>query len=156
MRASSKVYYAEYFPLHLLGCCTNYSHIAFLFKKGKHHKIFFSGDSGYDTHFKEIGDKYGTFDISLLECGQYNQDWKFLHMMPEETAKAGVDLKSKLILPVHWGAFTLAYHDWTDPIERILKKAEELEIRVTTPKIGETVIIGKDTFPVEKWWFNLL
>ena len=120
--------------------------------KGGNDNIFFSGDSGYDTHFKEIGEKYGPFDISLMECGQYNEDWKLLHMMPEETVQASIDLKSKLALPIHWGAFTLAFHDWTDPIERVTKKANELNLPITTPKIGEPVLFGNETFPTEKWW----
>lgn len=120
--------------------------------RGNDDKIFFSGDSGYDTHFKEIGDKYGSFDISLVECGQYNEDWKLLHMMPEETVQASINLKSKLAMPIHWGAFTLAFHDWTDPIERMTKKAIELNLPVTTPKIGEPIILGTATFPQEKWW----
>ncbi|MBC8214987.1 MAG: MBL fold metallo-hydrolase [Candidatus Marinimicrobia bacterium] len=124
--------------------------------KGSKDNIYFSGDSGYDTHFKKIGEKYGPFDISLLECGQYNEDWKLLHMMPEETALAAIDLKSKLAMPIHWGAFTIALHDWNEPVERMLKKANELNLSVTTPKIGESVILGKDTFPTEKWWKNYI
>ncbi len=124
--------------------------------RGKKDNIYFSGDSGYDSHFKEIGNKYGPFDISLMECGQYNEEWKAIHMMPEETVQASIDLKSKLVLPIHWGAFTLAYHDWTDPIERITKKASEVNLPVTTPKIGEPIIIGNSSFPTEKWWKNYI
>lgn len=120
--------------------------------RGTKNNIYFSGDSGYDVHFKDIGDKYGPFDISLLECGQYNEDWKLLHMMPEESVQASIDLKSKLILPIHWGAFTLAFHDWTEPVERLKLKATELNAPVTTPKIGEPVILGNGTYPIEKWW----
>lgn len=120
--------------------------------QGKNENIFFSGDGGYDTHFKDIGDKYGPFDISLMECGQYHKDWKLFHMMPEETVQASIDLKSNLTMPIHWGAFTLAYHDWTEPIERALKKANELNAAVTTPKIGEIVLVGDTNFPTEKWW----
>jgi len=120
--------------------------------KGSESNIFFSGDSGYDEHFKEIGDKYGPFDITLMECGQYNDDWKFIHMAPEETAQAAVDLNSKIFLPIHWGAFTLAFHSWTDPIERVAKKAKELGIPVTTPKIGEPIIIGNEQYPNQPWW----
>jgi L-ascorbate metabolism protein UlaG (beta-lactamase superfamily) len=124
--------------------------------KGEKDNIFFSGDSGYDVHFKEIGEKFGPFDISLMECGQYNIDWKLLHMMPEEAVQASIDLKSKLTLPIHWGGFTLAFHDWTDPIERILIKANELNIPITTPKIGEAVIVGSKNFPREKWWTDYI
>ncbi|MCP3928897.1 MAG: hypothetical protein GY705_07340 [Bacteroidetes bacterium] len=124
--------------------------------KGTKDNIYFSGDSGYDIHFKEIGEKYGPFDISLMECGQYNENWKLLHMMPEETVQASLDLKSKLTLPIHWGGFTLAFHDWTDPIERVMIKANELNMKITTPKIGETVILGNENFPSEKWWMNYM
>ena len=123
---------------------------------GAKDNIYFSGDSGYDTHFKKIGEEYGSFDISLTECGQYNEDWKLLHMMPEEAVQAAIDLKSKLILPIHWGAFTLAFHEWTDPIERITKKANELNMPIATPKIGEPVILGNTIFPTEKWWTNYI
>lgn len=123
---------------------------------GNKDNIFFSGDSGYDTHFKEIGEKYGPFDISLMECGQYHEDWKLYHMMPEETVLASIDLKSNLVMPIHWGAFTLALHDWTDPIERIIKKANELDLQITTPRIGEPVVLGKRTYPNEKWWTNYM
>lgn len=120
--------------------------------KGHKDNIFFSGDSGYDIHFKEIGDKYGPFDLSLMECGQYNEDWKYLHMMPEETAQAAADLNSKLTMPIHWGAFSLAYHDWTDPVERMKIKAHELNVSVATPQIGEPLLLGNHTYPTSNWW----
>jgi len=87
-----------------------------------------------------------------MECGQYNEEWKVIHMMPEETVQAAVDLKSKLVLPIHWGAFILAFHDWTDPIKRVTKKAKELNMPLTTPKIGQSVILGSEDFPTERWW----
>jgi L-ascorbate metabolism protein UlaG (beta-lactamase superfamily) len=123
---------------------------------GSKDNIYFSGDSGYDTHFKEIGEKYGPFDISLIECGQYNDNWKLIHMMPEESAQAGVDLKSKLVVPIHWGAFSLALHDWTDPIERIVKKSNELGIPLATPKIGEPFEVNSTEIEIstEYWWLN--
>ena len=120
--------------------------------KGENHNIFFSGDGGYDTHFKEIGEAYGPFDISLIECGQYNNNWKEFHMMPEESVQAAIDVKSKLAMPIHWGAFTLAMHDWTDPIERFLAKAETLNLPVATPRIGESVMVGDSVFPAKTWW----
>jgi len=123
---------------------------------GEKDNIYFSGDSGYDTHFKEIGDRYGPFDISLMECGQYNEEWKVIHMMPEETVQASIDLQSKLVLPIHWGAFTMAYHKWTDPVERITKRANEMNLPVTTPKIGEPVILGKAHYPNEQWWIDYM
>lgn len=88
---------------------------------GQKTKIFFSGDSGYAPHFKEIGDKYGPFDLTLMECGQYDPRWSAIHMLPEETVQAHIDVQGELLLPIHWGAFTLALHEWSDPIERVTK-----------------------------------
>lgn len=113
--------------------------------------LYLGGDSGYDTHFKTIGDKYGPFDLAILECGQYNRNWPHIHMMPEETAQAAVDLRTKLLLPVHWAKFTLSLHPWNEPIKRVTKKAAELHLRVTTPMIGEPVALGND-YPHAPWW----
>lgn len=74
------------------------------------HKLYLGGDSGYDSHFKEIGEKHGPFDVAILESGQYNTMWPLIHMMPEETVQAAVDLYAKALLPVHWGKFSLALH----------------------------------------------
>ena len=113
--------------------------------------LFLGGDSGYDSHFKEIGERFGPFDLAVLESGQYNISWPNIHMMPEETVQAAIDLKAKVLLPVHWGKFTLAMHAWDEPIKRVLKKAEELNVKVTTPKIGEPLTLG-EIFPSERWW----
>ncbi|OUR91923.1 hypothetical protein A9Q87_08970 [Flavobacteriales bacterium 34_180_T64] len=114
--------------------------------------IFFSGDSGYAPHFKEIGEKYGPFDFAMMECGQYNEMWPEVHMFPEETAQAGLDIKAKKIMPIHWGAFKLAMHSWTDPIERVTKKAKELNIDVVTPRIGESIFLDGSNTLNDKWW----
>ncbi|WP_027084722.1 MBL fold metallo-hydrolase [Cohnella panacarvi] len=115
-------------------------------------RIYFSGDSGYGPHFKQIGEKYGPFDLTLMECGQYDTRWHLIHMLPEETVQAHQDVGGKLMLPIHWGAFTLALHDWTDPIERVLKAAAASGVTVTTPRIGQSVPIGSSNYPSDKWW----
>ncbi|MDF2157965.1 MBL fold metallo-hydrolase [Algoriphagus sp. CAU 1675] len=122
--------------------------------KGSQENIYFSGDSGYGPHFNEIGKKYGPFNFAMLECGQYNENWKEIHMMPEETAQAGVDLGAKIIMPIHWGAFSLAMHSWTDPVERVLVKAEQLQIPVFIPKIGEYIEIKEEMSITEQWWIK--
>ncbi|MGP8216940.1 MAG: MBL fold metallo-hydrolase [Bacteroidia bacterium] len=119
--------------------------------KTKDHSIYLGGDSGYDTHFKEIGKKYGPFDLALLESGQYGDAWKSIHMIPEETIQASVDIKASKILPVHWAKFSLSLHPWDEPIERLTKKAAEMNVEVTTPMIGEPVIIG-EKYPAQMWW----
>jgi len=72
--------------------------------KSKNNSIFFSGDSGYGNHFKEIGEKYGPFDFSMLECGQYNEQWAQIHMTPEKTIQASIDVQSKLMMPISLGS----------------------------------------------------
>lgn len=114
--------------------------------------IFFSGDSGYGEHFKEIGNKYGPFDFAMMECGQYNESWPDIHMFPEETAQAGIDLKAKAIMPIHWGGFKLALHSWTDPIERVQKEAKTLGIPLVTPKIGAPIQLKALELDSDIWW----
>ncbi|HXP50893.1 MAG TPA: MBL fold metallo-hydrolase [Bacteroidia bacterium] len=119
--------------------------------KTKNHSIYLGADSGYDKHFKEIGEKHGPFDLAILESGQYNEMWHGIHMMPEETVQASIDLKATTLLPVHWGKFCLSLHPWNEPIERVIKKAGELNVKLATPMIGETIIIG-EKYPAEMWW----
>jgi L-ascorbate metabolism protein UlaG (beta-lactamase superfamily) len=118
------------------------------------YSLYLGGDSGYDTHFKTIGEKYGPFDLALLECGQYNEGWPLIHMMPEQTVQASIDLRAKVLMPVHWSKFQLSLHTWKEPIERVSRAAEEKRVTLTTPMIGQPVTIGKN-YPNEKWWEKL-
>ena len=102
-----------------------------------------------------IGDKYGPFDIALLECGQYNERWSDIHMMPEETAQAGLDVKAKKIMPIHWAGFKLALHEWTDPIVRVQEKAKELNIELITPRIGQEIKVKDSIHNYSNWWKDL-
>ncbi len=123
------------------------------------HNLYLGGDSGYDSHFKDIGKQYGPFDLAILESGQYNAMWPLIHMLPEETVQAAVDLKAKAMMPVHWGKFKLGMHPWDEPVKRVLIKAEELnkeqgtgkKIQVATPKIGEPLLINGN-YNTNNWW----
>lgn len=114
-------------------------------------KIFIGGDSGYDTHFAKIGNEHGPFDLALLECGQYNNSWRYIHMMPEQTVQAAIDLKAKVLMPVHWAKFALALHAWDEPIERVTKEAHRLNRPIIHPMIGEEVNLNKPVLSQE-WW----
>ncbi len=114
-------------------------------------KIYIGGDSGYDTHFAKIGAEYGPFDLALLECGQYNKSWKYIHMMPEQTVQAAIDLKAKNLMPVHWGKFALSLHAWDEPITRITKEAARLAVPLVHPMIGELVDLSQFA-PTTEWW----
>lgn len=114
-------------------------------------KIFIGGDSGYDETFKKIGEEFGPFDIAMLECGQYNTQWPYIHMMPEQVVQAALDLNTTVLLPVHWGKFTLALHAWNEPIKRLTQEAAIRGLNITTPKIGQPVLLNNiDKF--SPWW----
>lgn len=119
--------------------------------KGTSSSIFFSGDSGYGQHFKQIGEKYGPFDITMMECGQYDQQWPNSHMTPEQSVQAHLDLKGQLYMPMHWSTFKIALHPWDEPIGRALQEAAKRGVTIATPRIGESVTKGDSTsFP--PWW----
>jgi L-ascorbate metabolism protein UlaG (beta-lactamase superfamily) len=117
------------------------------------YRLFLGGDSGYGNHFSAIGSKYGPFDMAILECGQYGESWPYIHMLPEETVLAAKDLKAKVLLPVHWAKFELAFHDWDDPIKRVVKSSAENDQPITTPLIGEPVIVNS-SYPNKTWWVS--
>ncbi|MEA4925843.1 MAG: MBL fold metallo-hydrolase [Syntrophomonadaceae bacterium] len=115
-----------------------------------------SGDGGYDAHFRENGEKYGPFNIALIEGGQYDPHWPWGHMAPEQAMQANLDVNSKEMMLMHWGTFTLVFHSWTDSIERSLKEAKRAGINLIAPKIGETFILGPGLSnpPFARWNLN--
>jgi L-ascorbate metabolism protein UlaG (beta-lactamase superfamily) len=116
-----------------------------------HHRIFFSGDSGYFDGFKRIGTVYGPFDMTFIECGAYNPAWAEVHMFPEQTVQAHMDLKGKLLHPIHWGTFNLSLHPWYDPMERLTTAAAARGVATATPIVGDTTIFG-ERIPSAHWW----
>lgn len=120
---------------------------------GENTRLYASGDGGYGDHFKEIGKKYGPFDITLMEGGQYDRRWADIHMIPEQSVQAHIDVKGKYMMLMHWGAFTLAKHGWTEPVERALAEAKKKEVNIITPKIGETVLLDAELEMTNySWW----
>lgn len=118
--------------------------------KSSEHSIYWSGDSGYDGHFKQIGEKLGPFDWGFMECGQYNERWDQIHMYPEDCVQAAIDAKVKYTIPVHWGAFSLALHHWKDPITRFVSSAEQKGQAFLTPAPG--TIINMNMNNTDSWW----
>jgi L-ascorbate metabolism protein UlaG (beta-lactamase superfamily) len=115
------------------------------------HNIYFSGDSGYFDGFKTIGEKYGPFDIAFMECGAYNKEWADVHMFPEQTVQASLDLKAHYVWPIHWGTFNLALHDWFDPMKRVTLAAQAQGVKLLTPIFGQ-VVEYPGRMQTEKWW----
>ena len=119
-------------------------------------KLYLGGDSGYDTHFAEIGEKFGGFNLALLDNGQYNLAWQAIHMLPDEALKAAKDLQTKRLFPVHSSKFKLAYHPWDEPLKIISKlNEEEYHFPLVTPKIGEIIYLNDSTQTFSKWWENV-
>ncbi|MBD1362917.1 MBL fold metallo-hydrolase [Mucilaginibacter sp. ZT4R22] len=119
--------------------------------QSENYKLFYSGDTGYGPHFKEIGQSYGPFDLAFLECGQYSKNWPYTHMSPAQTAQAGIDLRARMIQPVHWAKFAESDHPWHQPVDLLLPSAKRLAIAVNTPLIGEPYVIG-DPAKRAVWW----
>ncbi|MBK6282848.1 MAG: MBL fold metallo-hydrolase [Draconibacterium sp.] len=118
-------------------------------------RIFIGGDGGYDKHFAEIGEKFGGFDLAILENGQYNTSWKYIHMMLNEVLQAAKDLKAKRLFPVHSSKFALANHSWDTPLKTITEKNKIDKQTLVTPIIGEMVFIKDTTRIFTEWWVGL-
>ncbi len=118
--------------------------------RSQSHSLYYSGDSGYGSHFREIGEKYGPFDVVFLESGQYNPNWSS-HLIPDHWPVVMLELKGKMWLPVHWGIFSFAPHEWDDPIIAAYSQAQKHNIHLLTPRIGEIVDLNNPQ-EFEKWW----
>ena len=113
--------------------------------------IWFSGDGGYGNHFKEVGKRLGPFDFAFMECGQYNEDWRPVHLFPDESVQAAIDAKAKKAMPVHWAGFALSYqHTWQEPAEHFVNAAIEKNMDYLTPALGE--IFNPFSEEKKRWW----
>ena len=117
-------------------------------------KIYIGEDSGYGKHFKEIGERFGPIDFAFLENGQYNELWRYIHMMPEEVPQAGRDLQARYIIPVHSAKFPLANHAWDEPLKRVYRAALEADVHLLTPRLGQCMDLD-DLKPTVPWWEGL-
>ena len=114
-------------------------------------RIFVSGDGGYDTHFADIGRQFPGIDLAIMENGQYDPDWKYIHTTPDLLPQAIDDLGPKRVMSYHNAKFALANHPWTEPMELLLNASEGRSWELLTPKIGQEVLL--DTHPsFTPWW----
>ena len=118
-------------------------------------KIFYSGDGGYGPHFKQIGQMFADFDLAIMENGQYDKRWPYIHMMPEEVSLAAEEVKAKAVLPGHSGKFSIANHAWDDPFLRITAASQGKNFRLLTPVIGEPVELNNPQQVFSRWWENM-
>jgi L-ascorbate metabolism protein UlaG (beta-lactamase superfamily) len=114
-------------------------------------RLFFSGDTGYFDGFKTIGERLGPFDVTLMETGAYDAQWPYVHMQPEHTVQAHIDLRGHWLMPIHNGTFDLAMHPWQEPFERVMALAAERRIPLSTPRMGERLDLAAP-HAGERWW----
>jgi len=115
-------------------------------------KIFIGGDGGYDKHFAEIGRTFGPFDLAILENGQYDNNWKYIHLLPGDLLKAFSDLNAKRLFTVHSSKFALGNHPWDEPLIKITLRSKEFNIPLITPMIGEKVNLKDSAQKFTEWW----
>ncbi len=118
-------------------------------------KIFIGGDGGYDKHFKEIGNNFESIDLAILDNGQHNKNWKYIHLMPDEISQTFLDLKAKQLFSVHNSKFVLANHPWDEPLIEVKDMSNELNIPLIHPMIGELVNLKDSTQQFVEWWKNI-
>lgn len=118
--------------------------------KGQQKNIFWGGDSGYGRYFKEIGEKYGPFDLACIEIDAWNNGWPNTHLFPHQVVEVCKDVKAKTLLPIHWGVFDLALHPWNESIQTVYNLATAQHIEMLTPLMGERVIPGITKTKI--WW----
>jgi L-ascorbate metabolism protein UlaG (beta-lactamase superfamily) len=120
--------------------------------KTKNFTLFIDGDSGYGEHYKKIGDIFGEIDLAIIDSGQYDKDWKYIHKNPTEVIQATLDLKAKNLLPAHIAKFVLANHAWNEPLITLKNESENLSFSFLTPMIGEKVEFNNKTQNFKDWW----
>ncbi|CAN5314446.1 MBL fold metallo-hydrolase [soil metagenome] len=119
---------------------------------GSAHRAWYSGDTGMESSFAEIGRRYGPFDVTLIEAGQYDAAWPDWHLGPEQAVDANRMVRGKVMIPVHWALFKLAHHGWTEPAERVLAAAQCGDtVHVLTPRPGQAVEPTENP-QLARWW----
>src|SRR3546814_367493 len=107
----------------------------------------------YTTLFRsEFGERFGGFDLVALDMGQYDKRWTNIHMFPEQAAQAAEDLQAKALLPAHVGRFSIAAHDWDEPLNQIDQASQGRHYRLVTPNIGSLVRLDDDMQQFPRWW----
>jgi len=119
---------------------------------GPRHRVWFGGDTGYFDGFKEIGEKLGPFELTIVPIGAYDRTWKEIHVNPEEAIQTHLDVRGEVMLPIHWGTFNLGLHAWDEPIQRAIEAANEHDVRLLTPTPGQ--LIDTAALPSPSQWFE--
>ena len=120
-------------------------------RRGPAHRVFHSGDTGAFTGFLDVGAAHGPFDLTFIKIGAYGDTWPDIHLTPEQAGQMHAQVRGKLLQPIHWGTFNLAFHAWDEPAERVVAAAVGAGTRLVMPRPGESVEPATAK-PVERWW----
>ena len=123
-----------------------------MYLQSEAHSVYYTGDGGYYDVFSAIQERLGAPDLMIGECGQYDPAWANIHMTPEQTVQAGMDVGAAWLIPVHWGSFCICNHAWDDSIRRVTAAAEASGLPIATPQIGETVTFDEIASFTDRWW----
>lgn len=115
------------------------------------HRVFFSGDTGLTTEYTAIRERFGAFDLVLLEVGAFHPAWGDMHLGPQHALEALALLGGGAFLPVHWGTFALAMHDWDQPVETLLTLPLPERAHLLLPRLGQTMEPARGP-TAEPWW----
>ncbi|WP_244204684.1 MBL fold metallo-hydrolase [Vibrio rhodolitus] len=125
--------------------------------KGASDSLFYSGDTAYDNHFKQIGERFGPFDIAFIEVAANVKDGKGFpvenwgHMQARHTANAYQDLNAKVLMPVHWSTYELFSHYWDEPIYDLIEEVQKIDAKLITPMVGESFELHS-AINTRDWW----
>jgi L-ascorbate metabolism protein UlaG (beta-lactamase superfamily) len=115
------------------------------------HQVFFSGDTGPHAGFRTIGERFGGFDVTMLEIGAWNPAWADIHLGPAAALAAFDELGGGTLLPIHWGTFDLGLHPWAEPAEQLFELAHQSRARFLTPTLGRPFLPAHADSPAP-WW----
>ena len=115
------------------------------------HNFYHGADSGYYDGFCEIGERFGPFDLATLEIGAFDPMWHQIHLGPDNALRAARDLNTRVLMPIHWGLFSLAFHAWYQPIERMVEIAGSAGVPLFVPEPGRPVEF-KGASHTSDWW----
>ena len=126
-----------------------------LYFENRRRRVYYTGDGGYYDVFTRVRERLGPPDLMIGECGQYDPAWANIHMLPEQTVQAGLDVGASWLIPVHWGSFCICNHPWDDSIRRVTEAANAAGLPLATPPIGKTVRYAAIRTERRTWWDDL-
>lgn len=103
--------------------------------------IYIGGDGGYGAHFADIAKRFPKIDLAIIENGQYDKDWKYIHLMPDDLIKAAQDLNAAQTLTVHNSKYALAKHRWDEPQQNVARAVRDYSINMVAPTIGKIIYL---------------